>query len=308
MMPTRLQVSVEISDGQAESFPYIFDQDRIVIGRGAGADIRIPHPAVSERHATISRNGPNHFVTDENSTNGTYVNQDQLVAGRAKPLAAQHIISIAHFRISFQPFTATSERTSAERTAELARRMVREVFGKANAMDQPNISILNGPNAGTALPLPAPPAHWVVGRADTCDLVIDDADASREHAEIIRDLDGALLRDLDSKNGILVNGKPFKEKRLREGDLIVVGLTEFAYSDPADRKLREILGAPDMVLPKPQVSDLPRTRPERDITKANSITPIESQKTQYTDWAIYALSTLVLCASIIGLYILFRAR
>src|SRR5262245_17168221 len=50
-----------------------FDGSRIVIGRGAGSDVRLPDPSVSTRHASIRANGAEYAILDEGSTNGTWV-------------------------------------------------------------------------------------------------------------------------------------------------------------------------------------------------------------------------------------------
>jgi hypothetical protein len=55
--------------------PAGFDQ---VLGRDASADITVPDPAVSRRHARIHRGADEVWMEDLGSTNGTYVNGDRL--------------------------------------------------------------------------------------------------------------------------------------------------------------------------------------------------------------------------------------
>jgi len=57
-----------------ESEPSLtFDGARVVLGRGAGSDVRLPDPSVSTRHATIRAQGNDYAIVDEGSTNGTWV-------------------------------------------------------------------------------------------------------------------------------------------------------------------------------------------------------------------------------------------
>jgi ABC-type multidrug transport system ATPase subunit len=49
---------------------------------------------------------------------------------------------------------------------------------------------------------------------------------SRQHLEIRRQEQGYILEDLDSRNGVLVNGENVKESRLKDGDLIQIGQEE----------------------------------------------------------------------------------
>jgi len=66
----------------------------------------------------------------------------------------------------------------------------------------------------------------LVGRGAGCDVVLDDDLASREHLRLWLE-DGALMvRDLGSRNGILVNGLPVAgEQGLHHGDHITAGRT-----------------------------------------------------------------------------------
>jgi hypothetical protein len=62
-----------------------------------------------------------------------------------------------------------------------------------------------------------------IGRLPECDVVVDDAGASRQHAELRRTDDGFVLTDLGSTNGTLVNGSPIREHLLEDGDRITIG-------------------------------------------------------------------------------------
>jgi serine phosphatase RsbU (regulator of sigma subunit)/pSer/pThr/pTyr-binding forkhead associated (FHA) protein len=61
-----------------------------------------------------------------------------------------------------------------------------------------------------------------IGRAATADLRLSGADISREHADIVTDAQGYLLRDR-SRTGTFVNGEPVTEHRLAHGDEIECG-------------------------------------------------------------------------------------
>jgi len=71
-----------------------------------------------------------------------------------------------------------------------------------------------------------------IGRADDCDLVLDDPVVSRLHAEIERNFDEILIRDLKSANGTFVNGKRIREAQLHEGDQIAFDQQRFLVTAP----------------------------------------------------------------------------
>lgn len=63
-----------------------------------------------------------------------------------------------------------------------------------------------------------------VGRDPSCHIQIDDATVSRRHADIRGDSSGRFtIRDLSSKNGTLVNGKPVTTHEVQDGDEITFG-------------------------------------------------------------------------------------
>ena len=63
----------------------------------------------------------------------------------------------------------------------------------------------------------------IVGRSSTCDLVLDDAKASRQHARLRVDGSSASVEDLGSRNGTFVNGERVASADLRPGDEIRIG-------------------------------------------------------------------------------------
>ncbi|OAI40973.1 hypothetical protein AYO38_00905 [bacterium SCGC AG-212-C10] len=62
-----------------------------------------------------------------------------------------------------------------------------------------------------------------IGRGPGNDLVLPSMSVSRNHAELLRTENGFLLRDLGSKNGLVVNAKRFEEVVLTPGLPVLVG-------------------------------------------------------------------------------------
>lgn len=89
--------------------------------------------------------------------------------------------------------------------------------------------------AGTGLPEPgrrvALKERSVIGRSNDCDIVIGEQAISRQHCEIIWDRVQYLVRDLESANGIFVNGEQVAAAALRDGDLLEVGFVQLRFGD-----------------------------------------------------------------------------
>jgi hypothetical protein len=71
----------------------------------------------------------------------------------------------------------------------------------------------------------------VIGRSKDCDIQVSDPNVSRRHAEVQRAGDSYVLVDLDSTNGIEVNGKRVKRLDLKDGARFTIGSTEIVYSE-----------------------------------------------------------------------------
>ena len=69
--------------------------------------------------------------------------------------------------------------------------------------------------------------RWVLGRDLECDILLGGDDAvSRRHAEIAVRAGICLIRDLDSCNGTLLNGRFVDRARVKRGDILLLGETE----------------------------------------------------------------------------------
>ena len=72
---------------------------------------------------------------------------------------------------------------------------------------------------------------YTIGRQGVCDILIEDPQASRQHAQIIREGASWAIADLNSTNGTLLNGTPVTHTRLKDGDVVVVGSTTISYRE-----------------------------------------------------------------------------
>jgi pSer/pThr/pTyr-binding forkhead associated (FHA) protein len=305
-----VRLEVHAAETPAETAIYEFESDRIMLGRGVGSDVRLPHPTVSVRHASIRLEGARYVLIDHGSTNGTRLGDQVLALERPKALRDGDVIAIGNYRAKFSS-GVVREPTSRERTASLARRLAR--LGPAGIRATPaRLVVLNGEKKGTVLELPDPPARLLIGRGEETDLPLPDADASREHCEVLVELEGPMVRDLGSKNGVLVNDKPITQKRLRDRDELTIGATVLSYEDPVEAILAGVDALADEVLPTPPVLPPvsvvevePDTEPAREpVRPAAPLVPAPalSRGEVLVAW----LAGVVLLASLGGLYWLLR--
>lgn len=79
--------------------------------------------------------------------------------------------------------------------------------------------------------LELPVGEFLIGRAATCQLSLDDPLVSRNHAALMVTDDGVTLEDLGSRNGVKVNGQRISgSRKLLNGDVITIGSQELRYA------------------------------------------------------------------------------
>ncbi|MCX7943839.1 MAG: FHA domain-containing protein [Deltaproteobacteria bacterium] len=85
----------------------------------------------------------------------------------------------------------------------------------------------DGPNMGEEYSLDK--NLITLGRGADNDIVIKDVSVSRRHAEISRDLNQIVIRDLGSGNGVILNDERITERELSSGDVIKLGNTKIRF-------------------------------------------------------------------------------
>ncbi|GAB4578528.1 MAG: hypothetical protein Fur0022_12630 [Anaerolineales bacterium] len=114
----------------------------------------------------------------------------------------------------------------------------------------------------------------VIGRENTCDIVVPDRQVSRHHARLTCEKAGIYLEDLGSKNGTHHNGNRLTQRvLLQDGDAIQIALAQEFTFVSADATI------PLKDSPKPLTRKSPQTRlrlmkPSRQVWVGNKeVTP-----------------------------------
>ena len=116
------------------------------------------------------------------------------------------------------------------------------------------LEIVEGPGAGRQVPLDGP---VVVGRDAGADVVLDDARVSRRHARIEPTDHGAVVEDLESRNGTFVNREEIHSPvTALPGDDVLVGTVVLELRTDA-----EIARRPSVVRPVPPALAAPQREP-----------------------------------------------
>jgi pSer/pThr/pTyr-binding forkhead associated (FHA) protein len=118
-----------------------WDKEVLTVGRDGANDIIIDHPLASRRHARFERTEDGFFIRDLESTNGTYLNGEQILG--ALMLHSQDQVIVADTVIVFQDPEATMKGTLPPEVLRAARDELRldsrtkEVYIKSKLLDPP---------------------------------------------------------------------------------------------------------------------------------------------------------------------------
>jgi pSer/pThr/pTyr-binding forkhead associated (FHA) protein len=298
------------------------DAPRIVIGRGDGCEVRLPDPSVSHRHASLRQRGSDYVVVDEGSTNGTFVGPVRLSAHAPRVVRSGELVRVGRIWLELivEHVPVTDDAPLA--TREIALSLISSALAAQGEASAPKLLVCGGPDQGKELVLSETNLPYVLGRGSGLALSLTDADCSRRHVEVERRGGAVWLKDLGSKNGALLDGKPLpphEQVVWPRGKRVTLGATELAYEDPvgdalleleasSDEKMRDkdsveppagpsSVSAAEVVSAAPQPVASPPPTPRRGRSGFRT-----------ADLVIALLALVVLAASVVGLFWLSRMK
>ncbi len=185
---------------------------RFRIGRSPDNEIVLDDPSVSRHHAVLDLSGPQPVLRDETSTCGTWVSGERIsrltLQGNERIRFGDNLEAV-YFGPEMEGDTST---------------------GLQDFPEQPPLFFLEGLSEDCAGKTYTPKEdRLVIGRDPSCDIHLDILAVSRRHAEISREGGTVSFRDLDSTNGVFLNGKQVKSQPLRSGDEIRIDVFRFRF-------------------------------------------------------------------------------
>jgi pSer/pThr/pTyr-binding forkhead associated (FHA) protein len=99
--------------------------------------------------------------------------------------------------------------------------------------EAPRLVVLNTDFAGKDFPCLK--TEMRIGRTDDNDIALDHRSLSRTHCKLVREDNGDWrVIDMQSANGLMVNGEPYAQVTLRPGDVLELGHVKFKFVGPHD--------------------------------------------------------------------------
>ena len=103
----------------------------------------------------------------------------------------------------------------------------------------------------------SPATTIIIGRDDDADLQISDVSVSAHHARLTSRAQGFEVEDLDSTNGLFLDGERVRRAGLQNGDRVTVGVVDLMFL--LDRPTSATIRLPDMSRRPPSALALPGT-------------------------------------------------
>jgi pSer/pThr/pTyr-binding forkhead associated (FHA) protein/tetratricopeptide (TPR) repeat protein len=253
---------IEDDEGKTTVVPLI--RDEITIGRKEGNTIRLTERNVSRKHARLLKQNGSIFIEDVSSYNGIKLNGDK-IDGRA-PVGEGDRIQIGDYQLALKMDRAqgapgtnghgdTRNATPAapiaaiqsneEKTTPYQKESgVPTQMIEAPTMQTPmapvradgsglaRLVVTSSNFAGQEFLLDK--AAVVIGRTDENDVVINHRSISRHHAKVVRENGHYHVVDLQSANGVRVNGEEYGKVELRRGDHIDLGHVRLRFVAPGE--------------------------------------------------------------------------
>lgn len=211
-------------EGRVEGTVALASGRVLTVGRDASNDVVLEAAMVSSRHATITvlANQQGYLVEDLGSTNGTFVNNRQNRIAAVVQVSLDDVLYFGSYRLPVARIASMVDRASMGTTGAVGS------VGKR---------------------------RFTIGRdIETSDVVVDRPQVSRRHVEVTVLGGGRFeLRDLDSANGVFVNGERIRGRQVVGPD-DTIALGSWALHLDADGRVQHRDYAGDMIVQAQRVS------------------------------------------------------
>jgi len=209
----------------------VTQKKRISIGRTQDNDIVLDNKAVSRKHALIEFDENSALILDNESLNGTFVNNQKITE---EVLKDNDQITIGKFNLHYHRDTPKqSKLAELDGTMFLKTKKQKELLERdrksREISELAGGSVLVGEAQTTQKQFPLNRPVLTFGKSKFVNIPVKGFLLSKIQAKIIQDKDGFTLVNLGRKGKTKVNGESIVRYRLKNDDLIEVGKSVFRF-------------------------------------------------------------------------------
>ncbi len=209
----------------------VTEKKRISIGRTADNDIVLDNLGVSRKHAQIEFNPDSAVIMDNESLNGTFVNNRKV---SEEIIRDNDQITIGKFNLIYRKEAEKGPKlTDMDGTMVLRTRKQKELLEKdrkaKELVNRSGCSVLLGLENVDEKRFHLDKDLMTLGKSRFADIGVKGFFVSKIQARIVRDKDNFLLVNVGRSNKTKVNGAPVRRERLKNDDLVQVGRSVFRF-------------------------------------------------------------------------------
>lgn len=210
----------------------VVDKRRVSIGRTKDNDIVLENRGVSRKHAIIEFNDSGAVVIDNESLNGTFLNDRRITE---EILRDNDQITIGKYSLIFNGQTPANENSdiSCDGTMILNTKKQKERLRQDSldreTLNRAGVSSLVGEANSDFKEFPLEREVTTIGKAKFTHIKAKGMFLSGIQAKIVREGAVFSVTNIGRKGKTKVNGEPITNTLLRNGDVIEVGKTSFRF-------------------------------------------------------------------------------
>jgi pSer/pThr/pTyr-binding forkhead associated (FHA) protein len=219
-----MKLLIEDDEGHRTVVPVIHEE--ITIGRREGHTVRLTERNVSRDHARIVREDDQVYIEDIDARYGVELNGSR-IDGRM-PFNEGDVVHIGDYRLTLRPEDVQATESSVTKPQP-------KVGPDEDDPDDPEVAsltVISRHQPGETFELDA--EALVIGRHEECDIVLNHRSVSGRHARVVREGEDYRIIDLDSSNGVKVDGERYRSMPLEPGDIIELGHVTLRFVGPGE--------------------------------------------------------------------------
>src|SRR5580698_1494833 len=159
-----MPITVIVLAAESDSRLTFDGTQRVVIGRGSSCDVRLPDASVSSRHASLRAQGKDFVLSDEGSTNGTFVGDVRVAARTSRVVRSGDAVRLGRVWIELTLDQSPVTRDVGAATRDMALALVSQALAAMGVDPTATLRVVEGRDQGVTLALAEEGRVYTLGR------------------------------------------------------------------------------------------------------------------------------------------------
>jgi len=208
---------------------------KLVIGRGADADVIVDNTAISRNHASLEVKEGLYILTDLGSLNGTFINGKKITG--SEYITQDDDVKLGKFKLSVDEGSEQEIVSSYGEYPDTDNKTIivdaKQLSSEAKDSDankpEHQLLLMEGNATPSKISLKGK-SSVKIGKAPSCDMILSDLFVAKAQFYVVRHEDNFKIIPQRSWAKTFLNGTKIKDERiLRKGDIIKIRSTKIRF-------------------------------------------------------------------------------